>query len=43
MLDELAGDPARLRAFGAAGRIYVQQFEKTHVFESFLRELETIR
>ena len=40
VLDELAGDSARLQAFGAAGRIYVQQFEKTHVFESFLRELE---
>ncbi len=41
-LDELAGDAARLQAFGAAGRVYVQQFEKTHVFESFLRELETM-
>ena len=42
VLDEVAGDPARLQAFGAAGRIYVQQFEKTHVFETFLRELEAI-
>ncbi|MGI8437849.1 MAG: WcaI family glycosyltransferase [Chthoniobacterales bacterium] len=42
LLDQLAGDPARLRAFGAAGNIYVQQFEKTHVFESFLTELEVL-
>ena len=42
VLDELASDPARLHAFGAAGNVYVQQFEKTHVFESFLRELEAL-
>ncbi len=42
LLDQLAGDPGRLRAFGEAGNIYVQQFEKTHVFESFLRELEVL-
>ena len=40
--DEIAGDAARLASWGAAGRIYVQQFEKTHVFESFLRELEKL-
>jgi colanic acid biosynthesis glycosyl transferase WcaI len=41
-LDALAQDPARLATYGAAGNLYVQQFEKTHVFESFLRELEDL-
>ena len=41
-LDQLAQDPARLEQFGASGNRYVQQFEKTRVFESFLRELEEI-
>ena len=42
VLDKLVNDPMRLQAFGTAGRVYVQQFEKTHVFESFLKELETV-
>jgi colanic acid biosynthesis glycosyl transferase WcaI len=42
VLDGLAQDVERLARYGASGRVYVQQFEKTHVFESFLRELETL-
>lgn len=42
VLDQLAKDPARLARYGAAGSVYVQQFEKTHVFETFLRALEAI-
>ncbi len=42
VLDGLAQDRARLAAYGAAGNIYVRQFEKTHVFESFLKELEAL-
>ncbi len=38
-LETLAHDPALLTSYGAAGRIYVEQFEKTRVFEDFLREL----
>jgi len=41
-LEEMAKDRARLLAYGTAGRVYVQQFEKTRVFESFLKELEAI-
>ncbi|MFN2508045.1 MAG: WcaI family glycosyltransferase [Chthoniobacterales bacterium] len=41
-LDEMAKNPACLAAYGAAGRVYVQQFEKTQVFESFLKELEIL-
>ena len=39
VLDALAKDPQRLAAFGVAGRRYVEQFEKTRVFENFLGEL----
>lgn len=39
LLDALASDPQRLAEFGAAGRCYVEQFEKTRVFENFLGEL----
>jgi colanic acid biosynthesis glycosyl transferase WcaI len=42
LLDSLAGDPQRLADFGAAGRRYVEQFEKTRVFESFLGELSGV-
>lgn len=42
VLDGIAADPARLQRFGAAGYVYVQQFEKQHVFESFLKELESL-
>jgi colanic acid biosynthesis glycosyl transferase WcaI len=39
MLDTLAKDRQRLVEFGAAGRRYVEQFEKSRVMENFLREL----
>jgi putative colanic acid biosynthesis glycosyltransferase WcaI len=39
LLDSLAKDPQRLAAYGASGRRYVEQFEKTLVFENFLGEL----
>jgi colanic acid biosynthesis glycosyl transferase WcaI len=42
LLDELASDLERLQRWGAAGRVYVQQFDKTHVFESFLAELQRL-
>lgn len=42
LLDQLADDPARLASFGAAGRKYVEQFEKRRVFESFARELDSL-
>ena len=42
VLDALVNDPARLASLRAAGRVYVQQFEKTHVFENFLKELENV-
>lgn len=41
-LDAIAADPERLQRFGAAGRVYVQQFDKERVFENFLRELERL-
>ncbi|MGZ5504455.1 MAG: WcaI family glycosyltransferase [Chthoniobacterales bacterium] len=41
-LDAIASDAGKLVAWGTAGRVYVQQFEKTQVFENFLRELEAI-
>lgn len=39
LLDALAQDPVRLAEYGAAGRRYVEQFEKGRVLENFLREL----
>jgi colanic acid biosynthesis glycosyl transferase WcaI len=39
VIDALAKDPQRLAEFGAAGRRYVEQFEKGRVFENFLGEL----
>jgi colanic acid biosynthesis glycosyl transferase WcaI len=42
LLDRIANDRAMLAQWGKSGRGYVQQFEKTHVFESFLRELESV-
>lgn len=39
LLDSLASDPERLANYGAAGRRYVERFEKTRVFENFLGEL----
>src|SRR4029077_2091884 len=35
LLDSLVNAPERLAEYGAAGRRYVQQFEKTRVFEKF--------
>ena len=42
LLDSLAQDPQRLAAYGAAGRRYVQQFEKNRVFQSFAEELDSL-
>jgi colanic acid biosynthesis glycosyl transferase WcaI len=39
LLDSLAHDPQRLAAYGAAGRRYVEQFERSRVMENFLGEL----
>ena len=41
-LTALAADPQQRAAYGAAGRDYVQQFEKQHVFDTFARELESL-
>lgn len=42
LLDALAQDPQRLAEYGAAGRRYVEQFEKNRVFQSFAEELEAL-
>lgn len=42
VLEALAKDPARLAEYGAAGRCYVEQFEKTRVLENFLGELARV-
>jgi colanic acid biosynthesis glycosyl transferase WcaI len=42
LLDSLANDPARLAEFGAAGRRYVEQFEKSRVLRSFAEKLESL-
>ena len=42
LLDSLAQDPERLAAFGAAGRRYVQQFEKHDVMRGFENELKAL-
>jgi colanic acid biosynthesis glycosyl transferase WcaI len=42
LLDSLASDPDRLAEFGAAGRRYVEQFEKSRVLQSFAEELESL-
>jgi colanic acid biosynthesis glycosyl transferase WcaI len=42
LLEALANDPARLADYGAAGRRYVEQFEKTRVMENFLGELSGV-
>ena len=39
LLEALAKDRQRLAEYGAAGRRYVEQFEKTRVFENFVGEL----
>jgi colanic acid biosynthesis glycosyl transferase WcaI len=42
VLDALARDPRRLAEYGAAGRLYVQQFEKSRVMQSFVNELKAL-
>jgi colanic acid biosynthesis glycosyl transferase WcaI len=42
LLDSLAQDPARLAGYGAAGRRYVEQFEKSRVMENFVGELSRV-
>lgn len=42
VLDALAKDPQRMADFGAAGRGYVEQFEKRRVFENFVEELRRV-
>lgn len=42
LLDEWANNPARLEQFAAAGRRYVQQWEKTTVMENFEDELRQL-
>jgi colanic acid biosynthesis glycosyl transferase WcaI len=42
LLDALANDPKRLADYGAAGRRYVQQFEKGSVMQSFANELKAL-
>jgi colanic acid biosynthesis glycosyl transferase WcaI len=42
LLDALAQDPQRLAEYGAAGRRYVEQFEKDAVFQNFAAELESL-
>jgi colanic acid biosynthesis glycosyl transferase WcaI len=42
MLDALAKDPARLAEFGAAGRHFVEQFEKGRVLQDFLDQLQAL-
>jgi colanic acid biosynthesis glycosyl transferase WcaI len=42
LLEALAQDPQRLAEYGAAGRRYVEQFEKSGVFQSFAEELESL-
>jgi colanic acid biosynthesis glycosyl transferase WcaI len=42
LLDALAKDPQRLAEFGAAGRRYVEQFEKSRVMQSFADELRAL-
>ncbi|PYI94618.1 MAG: colanic acid biosynthesis glycosyltransferase WcaI [Verrucomicrobia bacterium] len=39
VLDALAKDPQKLAEYGAAGRRYVEQFEKSRVLENFVDEL----
>ena len=42
LLDSLAQDPQRLAEFGAAGRRYVEQFEKAAVMRNFENELKAV-
>ena len=42
LLEALAGNPERLAEYGAAGRRYVEQFDKRLVFQSFTEELKSL-
>jgi colanic acid biosynthesis glycosyl transferase WcaI len=42
LLEALAQDPQRLAEYGAAGRRYVEQFDKTCVFQTFAEEVEAL-
>lgn len=42
VLDALAKDPARLAEYGAAGRRYVEQFEKSRVMQDFEEEMRAL-
>lgn len=42
LLDALAKDPPRLAEYGAAGRRYVEQFEKTRVLQDFADKLKVL-
>ena len=42
LLEALAHDPRRLADYGAAGRRYVEQFEKSRVMENFLAQLSGV-
>jgi colanic acid biosynthesis glycosyl transferase WcaI len=42
LLEGLAQDPQRLAEYGAAGRRYVEQFEKSCVFQSFAEEIGSL-
>ena len=43
LLDALAHDPPRLEDYGAAGRRYVEQFEKSRVLQSYAEVLKSLR
>jgi colanic acid biosynthesis glycosyl transferase WcaI len=42
LLDALANDPQRLADFGAAGRRYVEQFDKSRVMRNLADELQSV-
>jgi colanic acid biosynthesis glycosyl transferase WcaI len=42
LLDSLAQDPARLAEYGAAGRRFVEQFEKNRIFQNFAKEIDVL-
>jgi colanic acid biosynthesis glycosyl transferase WcaI len=42
LLEQLANNPQRLAEYGAAGRRYVEQFEKSRVMQSLARELKAL-
>ena len=42
LLDSLAKDPERLWIYGASGRRYVEQFEKSRVMRGFAQELRAL-